>query len=161
MIHAPESAWSRHDASPRQAEGKCPFHHAAGGGATATSDWWPNQLNLACCTSTRPLQPDGRGFDYAEAFQSWTYHALKADLKADDRQPGLVAGRLRPLRPCSSAWPGTRRHLPHADGRGGAGTGKQRFAPLNSWPDNGNLDKAAACCGRSSRSTARSSPGPT
>ena len=102
-------------------------------------------------------------FDYAEAFKSLDLDALRQDLRELMTDlAGMVAGRLGHYGPLfiRMAWhsAGTYRI---ADGRGGGGAGAQRFAPLNSWPDNVSLDKAAACCGRSSRSTAARSPGPT
>ena len=109
-------------------------------------DWWPNQLSLDILHQQgRPGDPMGDGFDYAEAFKTLDLRRGQARPdRADDRQPALVAGGLWPLRPllhphglAFSA--GTYRT---GDGRGGAGAGQQRFAPLNSWPDNGNLDKA-------------------
>ncbi len=128
-------------------EPKCPFAH--GGkttlGAQSNRNWWPNQLNLGILHQHAPASnPLGADFDYAEAFQTLDYAALKADLKAlmTDSQDWWPAdwGHYGGLF-IRMAWhsAGTYRT---ADGRGGAGTGNQRFAPLNSWPDNGNLDKA-------------------
>jgi catalase-peroxidase len=117
----------------------------AAGGGTRNRDWWPNSLNLSILrmhsTLSDPLEP---GFNYAEAFQSVDYAALKADLERlmTDSQPWWPAdyGHYGPFF-IRMAWhsAGTYRI---ADGRGGAGAGTQRFAPLNSWPDNANLDKA-------------------
>ncbi len=126
---------------------QCPFTH--GGktteGAQSNRDWWPNQLNLGILHQHAPASnPLGADFDYAQAFQTLDYAALKADLKAlmTDSQDWWPAdwGHYGGLF-IRMAWhsAGTYRT---ADGRGGAGTGNQRFAPLNSWPDNGNLDKA-------------------
>jgi catalase-peroxidase len=127
--------------------GKCPVLH--GGAATHRSrsnrDWWPNQLNLAILHQHSPSSnPLGAGFDYAEAFRGLDLAAVKADLRAlmTDSQLWWPAdwGHYGPLF-IRMAWhsAGTYRI---SDGRGGASSGTQRFAPLNSWPDNGNLDKA-------------------
>ena len=128
---------------------QCPFHAAGGArathGAQSNADWWPNQLNLSILhqhqPASSPMDPD---FDYAQAFKQLDYPALKKDLAAlmtqsQDWWPadwGHYGGLMIRM-----AWhaAGTYRT---ADGRGGANTGNQRFAPLNSWPDNGNLDKA-------------------
>ncbi len=126
------------------AEGKCPFHAAAGRGTT-NHEWWPNQLRLQVLHQHSPRSnPLGESFDYAAAFRGLDYTALKQDLAAlmTDSQDWWPAdwGHYGGLF-IRMAWhsAGTYRT---ADGRGGAGTGNQRFAPINSWPDNGNLDKA-------------------
>jgi catalase-peroxidase len=130
-------------------EEKCPVMHGAMTTSTpekrSNQAWWPNQLNLAILhqhdAKTNPL---GLDFDYAEAFKSIDYAGLKADLHAlmTDSQDWWPAdyGHYGPFF-IRMTWhaAGTYRI---GDGRGGAGTGAQRFAPLNSWPDNGNLDKA-------------------
>ena len=129
--------------------GKCPFMgHGDGtmsGRGPAPRDWWPHQLNLAILHQHSPgANPLGADFNYAEAFQQLDYAALKRDLQAlmTDSQDWWPAdwGHYGGLF-IRMAWhsAGTYRT---GDGRGGGGTGNQRFAPLNSWPDNGNLDKA-------------------
>ncbi|WCN12475.1 catalase/peroxidase HPI [Marinomonas mediterranea] len=123
---------------------KCPFNHSAGGG-TNNADWWPNQLKLDILHQhTAISNPMGAEFNYAEAFNSVNLDQLKEDLFAlmTDSQDWWPAdyGHYGPFF-IRMAWhsAGTYRT---ADGRGGARSGTQRFAPLNSWPDNGNLDKA-------------------
>ncbi|HZX51718.1 MAG TPA: catalase/peroxidase HPI [Pseudomonas sp.] len=134
------------DSNTRKSAGQCPVMH---GGNTATSNtnmaWWPNALNLDILhqhdSKTNPL---GQGFDYREAVKSLDVAALKRDLTAlmtnnQDWWPadwGHYGGLMIRM-----AWHAAGSYRV-ADGRGGAGTGNQRFAPLNSWPDNANLDKA-------------------
>ena len=125
-------------------EAKCPFKHQAGPG-TGNHEWWPNQLKLDTLHQRSLLSnPMGGEFNYAEEFKTLDYKALKQDLTAlmTDSQPWWPAdfGHYGPLF-IRMAWhsAGTYRT---GDGRGGAGKGSQRFAPLDSWPDNVNLDKA-------------------
>jgi len=125
-------------------EAKCPFKHAAGGGTT-NKDWWPNQLNVKILRQHSSLSdPLGNDFNYAEAFKSLDLKALKKDLHAlmTDSQDWWPAdfGHYGPLF-IRMAWHGAGTYR-IGDGRGGAGAGQQRFAPLNSWPDNVSLDKA-------------------
>jgi catalase-peroxidase len=129
--------------------GKCPFHggslKTAAGGGTRNRNWWPNQLKLNILRQHSTLSnPMGKDFDYRKEFLSLDYQALKKDLyelmtTPQDWWPADY-GHYGPFL-IRMAWhsAGTYRV---ADGRGGAGSGQQRFAPLNSWPDNANLDKA-------------------
>jgi len=126
-------------------ESKCPFNHGAPATGTSNREWWPNQLKIELLNQhsakSNPMEPD---FNYAEEFKSLDYGALKNDLAAlmSDSQDwwpadfGTYAGLFIRM-----AWhsAGTYRT---GDGRGGGGRGQQRFAPLNSWPDNVSLDKA-------------------
>jgi catalase-peroxidase len=125
-------------------EGKCPFGHMAGSG-TSSRDWWPNDLRIDLLHQhSSKSDPMGRDFNYAKEFKSLDYTALKQDLAKvmTDSKPWWPAdfGHYGPLF-IRMAWhsAGTYRI---ADGRGGGGRGQQRYAPLNSWPDNASLDKA-------------------
>lgn len=125
-------------------EAKCPFPHSDVGSA-ANQKWWPNQLNLNILNENNPNNdPIDEDFDYAAEFASLDFDALKADLAAlmTDSQDWWPAdyGHYGPLF-VRMTWHAAGTYRTH-DGRGGGGTGQQRFAPLNSWPDNGNLDKA-------------------
>ncbi|WP_316548360.1 catalase/peroxidase HPI [Klebsiella michiganensis] len=139
------------DPSNTPSAGKCPFHaetatptHSAGGG-TGNRDWWPNQLRVDLLNQhSNRSNPLGEYFNYREEFKKLDYSALKADLRAllTDSQEwwpadwGSYIGLFIRM-----AWHGAGTYRT-VDGRGGAGRGQQRFAPLNSWPDNVSLDKA-------------------
>jgi len=125
-------------------ESKCPVMHANGGG-TSNRDWWPNQLRLGVLRQRSSLSdPMGKDFDYAKEFKSLDLKAVKKDLTAlmTDSQDWWPAdfGHYGPLF-IRMAWHSAGTYRIN-DGRGGAGAGQQRFAPLNSWPDNASLDKA-------------------
>jgi catalase-peroxidase len=141
------SAWGEivMDGNDAPQAGRCPVMHTASFGVRSNRDWWPNQLNLKILHQHSPrANPMGVAFSYAEAFKGLDYGALKRDLTALMTESkewwpadyGHYGGLFIRM-----AWhsAGTYRT---GDGRGGAGGGQQRFAPLNSWPDNGNLDKA-------------------
>ncbi len=139
----PSRVWEVNDSS------RCPFlqgeAHTTAGGGTSNTDWWPNSLKISILRQQgQESNPMGEDFDYAKEFQTLDLAAVKQDLTAlmTDSQDWWPAdyGHYGPFF-IRMAWhaAGTYRI---ADGRGGAGTGDQRFAPLNSWPDNANLDKA-------------------
>lgn len=130
-------------------ESKCPFSGAmlkkTAGGGTRNTDWWPNMLNLGILRQHSALSdPMGNAFDYAKEFKSLDLQALKKDIyelmtNSQDWWPADY-GHYGPLF-IRMAWHSAGTYRIH-DGRGGGGAGMQRFAPLNSWPDNANLDKA-------------------
>ena len=134
--------------NPSNDMSKCPVHgakHSVAGSGTRNRDWWPNQLKLNILRQHSSLSnPMGGNFNYAEEFKSLDLEAVKKDLHAlmTDSQDWWPAdfGHYGPFF-IRMAWhsAGTYRT---GDGRGGAGAGQMRFAPLNSWPDNTNLDKA-------------------
>ncbi|MXO73392.1 catalase/peroxidase HPI [Alteraurantiacibacter buctensis] len=135
------------DAKTGSISGGCPVPHDGASRALlgrTNRDWWPEMLAVDILQPNGPANPLGADFDYAEAFNALDYNALKADLHAlmTDSQPWWPAdyGHYGPFF-IRMAWhaAGTYRT---GDGRGGANSGQQRFAPLDSWPDNGNLDKA-------------------
>ncbi|QIR29476.1 catalase/peroxidase HPI [Kluyvera genomosp. 3] len=133
-----------------QNAGKCPFHHAGGhdqsaGAGTSSKDWWPKQLRVDLLNQhSNRSNPLGEDFDYRKEFSKLDYSALKGDIRAllTESQSwwpadwGSYVGLFIRM-----AWHGAGTYR-SADGRGGAGRGQQRFAPLNSWPDNVSLDKA-------------------
>ncbi|MCL4393716.1 MAG: catalase/peroxidase HPI [Chloroflexi bacterium] len=125
-------------------ESKCPYNHIAGVGRT-NRDWWPNQLRLELLHQhSSKSDPMGSGFDYAKEFKTLDYQALKRDLVKlmTDSQDWWPAdfGHYGPQF-IRMAWHAAGTYRIH-DGRGGGGRGQQRFAPLNSWPDNVNIDKS-------------------
>ena len=137
------------DPTNNPSAGKCPFHAGtpkqSAGSGTANRDWWPNQLRVDLLNQhSNRSNPLGENFNYREEFKKLDYSALKADLRAllTDSQEwwpadwGSYIGLFIRM-----AWHGAGTYRT-VDGRGGAGRGQQRFAPLNSWPDNVSLDKA-------------------
>ena len=150
--------------SDNNSAGKCPVMH---GGMTSTGstvmEWWPNALNLDILHQhDKKTNPLGEDFNYREALKTLDVEALKNDLKAlmTDSQEWWPAdwGHYGGLM-IRMAWHSAGSYRT-ADGRGGGSTGNQRFAPLNSWPDNGNLDKARRLYyGRLKENTATKSAG--
>ena len=146
MIRAPQETCDQpNNRTAMSTESKCPFNHGAPATGTAISDWWPNRLKLELLSQhSSKSDPMGPDFNYAAEFNSLDLAAVKKDLAAlmTDSQDWWPAdfGHYGGLF-IRMAWhsAGTYRT---GDGRGGGGRGQQRFAPLNSWPDNGNLDKA-------------------
>ncbi len=127
------------------APSQCPFHAGTSRTAMANALWWPNRLDLSILAQhPRAIDPMPADFDYRTAFKALNLDAVKADIFAlmTDSQEWWPAdyGHYGPLF-IRMAWHSAGTYRTH-DGRGGAGTGNQRFAPLNSWPDNVNLDKA-------------------
>src|SRR5271156_223965 len=134
---------SPEDQSKNTTEAKCPFNHGAS--APTNRDWWPDQVSLKVLHQHSNLSdPMGKEFDYSKEFNSLDLNALKDDLRAlmTDSQDWWPAdfGHYGGLF-IRMAWHSAGTHR-GGDGRGGAGAGQQRFAPLNSWPDNVSLDKA-------------------
>ena len=143
-IHEPDDRAATKEVTMSD-DSKCPVKHGPAAGGTQNEDWWPNQLNLRILHPNPPAtDPMGADFDYAKEFATLDLAAVKQDLRAlmTDSQDWWPAdyGHYGPLF-IRMTWhaAGTYRTI---DGRGGGGTGMQRFAPLNSWPDNANLDKA-------------------
>ena len=133
------------DEKTDKSAGQCPFMHHTTVGVQSNRDWWPNQLNLKMLHRNSSLSnPMGAAFNYAEEFKKLDLKALTQDLYAvmTDSQEWWPAdfGHYGPLF-IRMAWHGAGTYR-IGDGRGGAGAGQQRFAPLNSWPDNVNLDRA-------------------
>jgi hypothetical protein len=144
-------------------ESKCPFHQAAGGGTT-NRDWWPNQLNLKILHQHSSLSdPMDEGFNYAEAFKSLDFAAVKRDLtRIDDRLAGLVARRLRSL------WPALRPHGLALRARIAPATAVVAPAPASNASLRSTAGRTtsastrhAGCSGRSSKNMVATFPGPT
>lgn len=145
--------------------GQCPFAHGANTSAGQEPQvWWPNALNLDILHQhDRKTNPMDESFNYADAFSSLDYDALKADLHAlmTDSQPWWPAdwGHYGGLM-IRMAWHSAGSYRA-TDGRGGANTGNQRFAPSTAGQTTATSTRRAACCGPSNRNTATRSPGPT
>ena len=148
-------------------QNKCPVMH--GGikhttfGVRSNRDWWPKQLNLKILHQNSALSnPMGRDFNYAEAFKTIDLEALRGSVRSETDSQEWWPADYGHYGPFFIAWHGTvPAHIGTGDGRGGAGAGTLRFAPLNSWQDNTNLDKARRLLWPIKQKYGERCPGPT